>query len=336
MRIKRKWNQQVKLISLDMPHFKTTNETMAHRAELTSLPDLGLSMCRRITIANLRPAFENDERSRGCRDGSFQIMRDHESDTSLTLLEQLGEQSDEESWGRLHNLYSPLLRSWLGRYDVQAADADDLIQDVLLVVLRELPDFRHNQQTGAFRSWLRRILVNRLRNFWRKRGRVDLASGGSDLARRLNELEDPRSQSALAWDQEHDRYLVRKLLDMIEPQFAESTRKVFRRLVLDEVAPDQVAAEFDMSLNAVFTAKSRVLRELRRLGNGLVQLERLSKPGGRGGEAPAELIIPNSLQETGCKCTLGTDTGGAESNQAATCAKRRGRAAFSTRSASGR
>lgn len=197
-------------------------------------------------------------------------MREHDSDTSQTLLEQLGEQDDDASWKQLLDLYAPLLQSWLGRYDVQASDADDLVQDVLMVVMRELPGFQHNQQTGAFRNWLRRILVNRLRNFWRKRGRADLAGGGSDLAKRLNELEDPRSQSTLAWDREHDRHLVRKLLGMIELQFTESTRKVFRRLVLDEVAPDQVAAEFDMSLNAVFTAKSRVLRELRRLGKGLV------------------------------------------------------------------
>ena len=36
-----------------------------------------------------------------------------------------------------------------------------------MVLLRELPSFRHRQQRGAFRSWLTRIVVNRLRNFWR-------------------------------------------------------------------------------------------------------------------------------------------------------------------------
>jgi RNA polymerase sigma-70 factor (ECF subfamily) len=191
-------------------------------------------------------------------------------DTSLTLLEQLSNDSDDESWARLVALYSPLLRGWLVRYDIQDADADDLVQDVLLVAIRELPSFRHSQQTGAFRSWLRGILINRLRNFWRKRGRVDLASGDSDLARRLNEFEDPHSQLTRIWDREHDRYLTRKLLELIEPRFADTTRNAFRRLVLDGASADVVAAELDMSLNAVFTAKSRVLRELRRLGTGLI------------------------------------------------------------------
>jgi RNA polymerase sigma-70 factor (ECF subfamily) len=151
---------------------------------------------------------------------------------------------------------------------VQAADADDLVQDILLVVMRELPGFRHNQQRGAFRTWLRRIVVNRLRNFWRSRGRA--IERGGELMGRLDELEDPRSAGSRLWDHEHDRHLVRQLLSLLETRFTESTRSVFRRLVLDGADADLVAAEMGISLNAVFTAKSRVLRELRQLGRGLI------------------------------------------------------------------
>jgi hypothetical protein len=55
---------------------------------------------------------------------------------------------------------------------------------------------------------------------------------------------------------------------MIESRFTESTQQVFRHLVLDGAEADSVARETGLSLNAVFTAKSRVLRELRRLGQG--------------------------------------------------------------------
>ncbi|MBW3600365.1 MAG: RNA polymerase sigma factor [Planctomycetes bacterium] len=189
-------------------------------------------------------------------------------DTSLSLLDQLADGADGASWDRLVNLYSPLLRSWLARYDVQDADADDLTQDVLMVVMREAPGFRHNRQAGAFRTWLRRILVNRLRNFWRSRGRM--IAGNSQLARRLKEFEDPRSPLSQTWDREHNRRLTRQLLAMIEPRFSGTTQAVFRRLVLDGARADEVAAEFDLSMTAVFTAKSRVLRELRRLGKGMI------------------------------------------------------------------
>lgn len=191
-------------------------------------------------------------------------------DTSLTLLDELCRSPDDESWERLVSLYSPLLRSWLRRYDVQDSDADDLVQDVLMVVMKELPSFRHNKQPGAFRTWLRRIVVNRLRNFWRARGREAKGSGDTQVMQRINELEDERSQMSRVWDREHDQHLTRRLLDDIEPRFAENTRRAFRLLVLDGASADNVAAELGMSLNAVFTAKSRVLRELRRLGKGLI------------------------------------------------------------------
>ncbi|MEQ9410849.1 MAG: sigma factor [Fuerstiella sp.] len=57
----------------------------------------------------------------------------------------------------------------LRKYLVQDADADDLVRDVLTTVARELPCFVHDQRTGAFRNWLRQILVHRLQNFWRAR-----------------------------------------------------------------------------------------------------------------------------------------------------------------------
>src|SRR2546430_9892229 len=89
------------------------------------------------------------------------------SDTSVSLLQQLREQPNGDAWRRLVELYTPLLRQWLSRNGMQSSDIDDLTQEVLAVVVRELPQFQHNQRVGAFRRWLRTILVNRLRNYWR-------------------------------------------------------------------------------------------------------------------------------------------------------------------------
>ena len=187
-------------------------------------------------------------------------------ETSLSLLDRLRQSPDDADWSRLVEAYSPLLRTWLLRSDVQAADADDLVQEVLLVVHRELPTFQHNQRRGAFRSWLRQIVVHRLRNFWRSRGRI--ATAGDD--EQLRQLEDDGSHLSQLWDREHNVVVARKLLEMIESRFTETTRLVFRRLVIDGVDADTVSAETGLSLNAIFTAKSRVLRELRRLGQGLL------------------------------------------------------------------
>jgi DNA-directed RNA polymerase specialized sigma24 family protein len=43
------------------------------------------------------------------------------------------------------------------------SDADDLAQEVMLVIVREMPHFEHSGRKGAFRNWLRMITVHRRR-----------------------------------------------------------------------------------------------------------------------------------------------------------------------------
>jgi RNA polymerase sigma-70 factor (ECF subfamily) len=91
-------------------------------------------------------------------------------------------------------LYAPLIRAWLRKYDVQDSDADDLVQDVLLAVSKDLSKFEHAGQPGAFRGWLKAILINRLRKFWRARDRRAQAKRDSDIDARLAQLDDPASE----------------------------------------------------------------------------------------------------------------------------------------------
>ncbi len=190
--------------------------------------------------------------------------------TSISLLQRLAREPDSESWQRLVDVYTPLLKQWLGRYDVQDADADDLVQDVLLVVSRELKQFEHNRRTGAFRSWLRTILVHRLRRFWDKQKQRPAATGGSDVLQQLDQLEDAASRISRLWDREHDEHVVRRLLDLMEPRFSAETWRAFWRIVMDEAKTDAVAAELGISRNSVYIAKSRVLSILRLEAQGLI------------------------------------------------------------------
>lgn len=191
-------------------------------------------------------------------------------DTSLSLLDRLRHSNDADLWNQLVTLYSPLLRQWLRAYDVQAADADDLMQEVLTVAVRELPSFRHNEQPGAFRNWLRKTLVNRLRNFWRGRQQETVALGGSSVWERLNQLEDDASQVSSDWNTEHDRAVLSRLIELVRPAFLPKTWEAFRRQMFGGQRADQVAAELEMSLSSVYVARSRVLAALRREATGLI------------------------------------------------------------------
>ncbi len=189
--------------------------------------------------------------------------------TSASLLERLRQPSDP-AWQRFVDLYTPLIRHRVRQAGIPAADGDDLVQDVMRVVVAKVVEFEHQGQPGAFRAWLRAITANRLRDYWRARTARVPAAGDDPLGRELDQLEDPDSSLSKLWDDEHDRFVMRQLLDMIEPEFQPVTWQMFRRYVIDNQDADAVARELGTTANAVFIAKSRVLQRLRAEAAGLI------------------------------------------------------------------
>lgn len=191
------------------------------------------------------------------------------TDTSTSLLDCLRQTPDAQAWTRLVDLYTPLVQGWLRRYSVPQHDADDVVQEVLVVVLRKIREFERRPQTGAFRKWLRTITVNCLRDFWRVRKWQPLSSG-EDLAAALEQLARDDSQLSRMWDEEHDKHVTKQLLEQIKQHFSTQTYQAFTRVALEGATPAQAANELGMTENAVFIAKSRVLRRLREEGAGLI------------------------------------------------------------------
>ncbi len=62
--------------------------------------------------------------------------------TSVSLLDRLKlARPDASDWGRLQDIYLPLITRWLGRIPGLGAETDDLAQEVFVVMVRELPRF---------------------------------------------------------------------------------------------------------------------------------------------------------------------------------------------------
>lgn len=184
------------------------------------------------------------------------------SPTSQSLLQRARDPSDAASWRRLVDLYTPLIRRSVRSYVAQPADADDVVQEVLTALVLELPRFEHNGRPGAFRAWLRAIAVNRLRTYWQSR-RGPQGAGGDAVLDQLHQLEDPESPLSRAWDEEHDRHVIRCLLDLIRLEFQPATWHAFEQTAREGWPAAEVAAEQGTSVNAVLIAKSRVLMRLR-------------------------------------------------------------------------
>ena len=180
--------------------------------------------------------------------------------THASLLERLRREADPASpdWQRLHDLYVPLVRAWASRNADIAPDADDISQEVFLVLVRELPNF-HRRRDGSFRVWLRKVVANRIRSHRRATARAGLPPAEEFLSH----LEDPASDLAQQWDRDHDKYLCDRLLAAVQADVAPATFRAFRLFVLEGRSAAQAAAETGLTENAVLVAKSRILKRLR-------------------------------------------------------------------------
>jgi RNA polymerase sigma-70 factor (ECF subfamily) len=183
--------------------------------------------------------------------------------TSKSLLDLLRHaRPDAAEWRRLQDIYQPLIRHWLLRLPGLHGEIDDLTQEVLVVLFRELPAFERRRH-GSFRAWLRQITVNRTRAFCKRRRQQPLAGGQVEVEHLLTQLEDPRSELARQWDHDHDGHVFQKLLALVEPDFEPKTWQAFLRFALDGQAAARVAEELGMTEGAVVKAKSRILKRLR-------------------------------------------------------------------------
>jgi RNA polymerase sigma-70 factor (ECF subfamily) len=192
--------------------------------------------------------------------------------TSLSLIRRI--QADQaDAWRRFVDLYGPLVRSWCRRDGLQDADVDDVTQEVFRSVHRAITVFEREPHGGAFRGWLRVITRNAIRDWARRDAREAHAAGGSDAQTRLlavpNEpLPDPDGQA----DPDEERVLLRRAVELLLGDFKEQTRLAFWRVVVDGYSPAEVARELGVKENVVYLAKSRVLRRLKEVYGGLLDL----------------------------------------------------------------
>lgn len=179
-------------------------------------------------------------------------------------------EGDKQAWDDLHTLYRPLIVGWLHRQAVAERDVDDLVQEIFLAVYRGLSAFSHSGREGAFRAWIRSIALNHSCNYWRSPARRVGLPRGPDADEALRLLEDPDSELWRFWEEEHDRHLLRCLLEMMEIEFEPVTIQAFRRVALEGATGTEAAKELGLSVGAVYTARSRVLRRLREVAEGLI------------------------------------------------------------------
>jgi RNA polymerase sigma-70 factor (ECF subfamily) len=186
------------------------------------------------------------------------------SSISSTFLEQLRARRPE-AWQRLVGLYGPVTYRWCRRSNLTAEDAADVVQEVLAAVMLHLPDLRRDRSEDSFGGWLAAITRNKVREHYRRRQGKPEARGGSTAQRQMAEIPQPPepSEEGIQPDAQSAACLSRRVLEMIRSEFETRTWEAFWRVSVGGQSPAHVASGLEISVAAVYKAKSRVLGRFR-------------------------------------------------------------------------
>ena len=124
-----------------------------------------------------------------------------------------------------------------------------------MVVVRRVHEFEH-QHPGAFRGWLRAILANTLKSYFREHRLQSVAIP-------LEDFSDSASALSILHDREHDLYFAMRAMRMVEQDFSPVTWQAFRLQMLEHKSGEQTAELLGISANAALKAKCRVLSRIR-------------------------------------------------------------------------
>src|SRR5437870_4820568 len=158
--------------------------------------------------------------------------------THPTLLIRLGDCQDRIAWHEFCHRYGELIRNFARNQNLQAADCDDVVQEVLMALTTAMPGFRYDKSRGKFRSYLKTIALHAIfaksRSKRREVAIEDMKSSTKGLV-----LSDQAVEHL--WDLQWRQYHLRHALRQIEVEFNEADRNAFTQYAVNGLSAQQTA-----------------------------------------------------------------------------------------------
>lgn len=194
--------------------------------------------------------------------------------TRRTLLSRLKDWDDQVSWQDFFDTYSRLIYSTAARAGLNDSESQDVVQEVIIAVARQMPAFRYDPAIGSFKNWLLRITQRRIADQLRRKYR----EGALESAPERSTVQEPAApestEESNRWDEAWEENLMRAALAKVRARVDPKQFQVFDCYVLKSWPVKDVVQTLDVTPNQVYLARSRVgtlvRKELDRLRREMV------------------------------------------------------------------
>ena len=89
--------------------------------------------------------------------------------TRRSLLSRLKNWDDHQSWKEFFDTYGRLIYRMAVKAVLTEAEAQDVVQETVIVVAKKMPGFKYDPALGSFKSWLLLITRRRIEKQLKKR-----------------------------------------------------------------------------------------------------------------------------------------------------------------------
>lgn len=171
---------------------------------------------------------------------------------------RLRDHADKSAWQEFYAVYGPMVYRYARKRGLSDADAEDVRSHAFQTVTEHIAGFDYQKERGGFRAWLRRIVLNRTIDHFRRK-----KPGHADTAR-LENLTAPDSLDEI-WEREWQHSLLLRAMEAVRERVPNRNYQIFQLLVFAEKPPADVATMFATTTNQIYKAKSEVLRSIQEL-----------------------------------------------------------------------
>ena len=184
--------------------------------------------------------------------------------TRASLILRLQNADDVAAWDEFAAIYAPVVHRVAVARGFQVADADDIVQEVLLAVARSVSPWLERDDRGAFRVWLLNITRNEAVDRLTRRATRKLGRDGESGDRVIANLPAP-SDLSRELDREYERVVFQWAAAKVRETVAEHTFEAFWLTSVEGVSVEEASKRLGIRPGNIYFARSRVMARLKQL-----------------------------------------------------------------------
>ncbi len=139
--------------------------------------------------------------------------------TQVTLIERLRDGRDALAWEDFFHRYWATIYGFARHRGCSPDTAEEVVQEVMLVVFQHRAVYRYDPGRGRFRDWLGAVVRNKLAEYRRRPANRMRAFGGEANAGVIERLADD-DRPDTAWETAFENTLLVALLDAVRREMS--------------------------------------------------------------------------------------------------------------------